>query len=97
MCCKLNIYDIAPLGLLWGVEDTLVALYFQRELGASTKLIAYCNIIGCISILCIVPCTEFLIKKVGTAIILLIGVLVIAGRLLVYSWVHQSPPYYVLG
>ena len=33
----------------------------------------------------------------GTAIILLIGVLVIAGRLLVYSWVHQSPPYYVYG
>ena len=81
------ILGIAPCGLLWGLETTFGSLYLQRELGASSQFISYKITITGISVVCMLPFSEFIIGKMGEANAILFRVIVSAGQLLTYSLV----------
>jgi hypothetical protein len=44
-------FGVFITGFQWGIHDTFLFIYLQRDLGASSQLISYMSVIGIISIL----------------------------------------------
>ena len=91
------IFGVFATGLQWGVHDAFLFLYLREDLNADFDLLSYMIVIGLVSQVCLLPFAGKIIRYIGTANAIFLNIIVESTRLLIYSWVEQSPPYYALG
>ena len=84
-------------GLAFGTQATFLYLYLQNDLNASSKLISYCTTIQYGSQALFLLVSDKVIDKVGTMNSIAINIFLEAGKLIIYAYVEQSPPYFALG
>ena len=84
-------------GLGFGMKNTFVYLHLQNELKASSKLISYMNTaqFSCQALLLLV--SEKMIDFVGDMNVVAINIVFEVVKLLMYSFIQQSPPYFAFG
>ncbi len=91
------IFGVFVTGLQWGVHDAFLFLYLREDLNADFDLLSYMIVIGLVSQVCLLPFAGKIIRYIGTANAIFFNIVIESTRLLIYSWVEQSPPYYALG
>ena len=91
------IFGVFITGLQWGVHDGFLFLYLREDLNADFDLLSYMIVISLVSQVCTLPFAAKIIKYMGTANAIFFNIVIESTRLLIYSWVEQSPPYYALG
>ena len=84
-------------GLQWGVHDTFLFVYFQEELKASTALVSYMVVVGSLSVFLSLFFINKIIDCIGTANAIFLHIIVEAGRMIAYSYIKETPPYFALG
>lgn len=84
-------------GIMWGVKDTYFYVYIQDELGGDSQLISYTNTIGVLSGMAVLPLAKWIIESVGHVHICYASIIIDCGRLVLCSYIKQSPPYYIYG
>ena len=84
-------------GAMWGIHDTYLLIYLQNDLGASSQFIGYFNTLGHLTPLLVLPFAKWIIEYIGNINLLYSSVIGECLRMLVFSWIHQSPPNYAYG
>ena len=90
-------FGVAVTGLQWGVHDTFLFVYFQKDLKASTALVSYMVVVGSLSVFLSLFFINKIIDCIGTANAIFLHIIVEAGRMMVYSYIKETPPYFALG
>ena len=90
-------FGVAVTGLQWGVHDTFLFVYFQEELKASTALVSYMVVVASLSVFLSLFFINKIIDWIGTANAIFLHIIVEAGRMMAYSYIKETPPYFALG
>ena len=93
----LHLFSSLCTGLQWGVHDTFLFVYFQEELKASTALVSYMVVVGSLSVFLSLFFINKIIDCIGTANAIFLHIIVEAGRMIAYSYIKETPPYFALG
>ena len=90
-------FGVAVTGLQWGVHDTFLFVYFQEELKASTALVSYMVVVGSLSVFLSLFFINKIIDWIGTANSIFLHIIAEAARMMAYSYIKETPPYFALG
>ncbi len=90
-------FGVSITGLTVNLLGTYLYLYLQRDLGASSELIAYTANITFGSQALFLIISDKVVEFVGYANSICVNIFLEVIQLLVYAYVKQTPPYYALG
>ena len=91
------IFGAFLVGLSYGAEVAYLNLHLQNNLDASSSLISHCITIGSISQALFLLIADKVIDKVGCINSIACGIFIEAGKLFLFGWINDSPPYFALG
>ena len=88
---------LATTGMIFGINNTYLYLYLQRDLSASSKIISYMVSLGLGVQALFLFVSDLVVEKVGHANSISVNIFIEVLKLFLYANVQQSPPYYAFG
>ena len=88
---------IITTGIMFGVQDTFLFLYFQEDLDASSKFVSNYIYIAFTSQALFLPFSDKVVNFLGCINSLFLHIVVDVFRLIAYGFIKSKPPYFAYG